>query len=159
MTVSKTVTIEQWPGQAAAVVDATGRSNSVFAAAAGADLTLDALTLTGGSAPPPSGPGITPSGGGIVNDGTVSIADSTITGNEATSGSGATGSGVVNDGRATITDSSITDNTVSAIVGTAQGGGIWNSGTLTITDTTISDNSVSGRTPEGGAFSTRAPSS
>ena len=152
VTVSKTVTIEQWPGQAAAVVDATGRSSSVFAAAAGADLTLDALTLTGGSAPPPSGPGITPSGGGIVNDGTVSIADSTITGNEAASGSGATGSGIVNDGRATITDSSITDNTVSAIVGTAQGGGIWNSGTLTITDTTISDNSVSGRTPEGGGI-------
>ena len=150
--VSKTVTIEQWPGQAAAVVDATGRSNSVFVVAAGADVTLDALTLTGGAAPPPSGPGITPSGGGIVNDGTVSITDSTITGNEAASSSGATGSGVVNDGSATITDSSITDNTVSAIVGTAQGGGIWNSGTLTITDTTISDNSVSGRTPEGGGI-------
>ncbi len=150
--VSKTVTIEQWPSQAAAVVDATGRSNSAVAVAAGADLTLNALTLTGGSAPPPSGPGITPSGGGIVNDGTVSITDSTITGNKVAGGSGATGSGVVNNGRATITDSSITNNTVSPVAGTAQGGGIWNSGTLTITDTTITDNSVSGFMPEGGGI-------
>ena len=150
--VSKTVTIEQWPGQAAAVVDATGRNNSVFGVAAGADLTLNALTLTGGSAPPPSGPGLTPSGGGIVNDGKVSITDSTITGNRAAGGSGATGSGVVNDGRATIADSSITNNTVSPVAGTAQGGGIWNSGTLTVTDTTIAGNSVSGRVPEGGGI-------
>ena len=50
VSVSTTVTIEQWPGRAAAVVDATGLRKSVFAVSSGASVTLQGLTVTGGAA-------------------------------------------------------------------------------------------------------------
>jgi hypothetical protein len=137
--VAKTITIEQWPGQASAVVDGGGLPGlSVFLVFSAGNLTLDGLTVTGGSS--------TLGGGVFNNGGTVTITDSTITGNTSTSTTAEpAGGGIFNGGTLTITDSTITGNTVTGNTSfLALGGGIANNGTLTITDSTITGNTASG---------------
>jgi hypothetical protein len=95
------------------------------------DLTLQSVTLSGGSSSE-SGD----IGGGVFNFGTLSIKNSTISGNTAGERSG----GVDNFyGILTIENSTISDNVA------AQGGGISNiSGSLTITNSTMSGNIARG---------------
>jgi hypothetical protein len=178
VTVSTTLSIEQWPGQAPAVVDATGRGTSVITVATTGDLTIDGLTITGGASSSIfNGGGInsegiltithstiadntTPgSGGGIVEDNNVlTITDSTITGNRAGVGAlGGAGGGIFIDfeANAVITDSTITGNSATgtqAGVGT-DGGGIADVGHLRLTDSTIAGNSVTGPDARGGGMS------
>ena len=84
------------------------------------DLTLESLTLSGGS-------------GGLFNFGKLSIKKSTISGNSANSGGG-----VINFyGTATIENSTISGNTANS------GGGILNyGGSITITNSTVSGNTA-----------------
>jgi hypothetical protein len=140
-----TGTVEQWPGQAAAVVHALGGGGSVFVVFFGNNLTLDRLTITGG---------VAAQGGGINSGGTLTITDSTVTGNTASIPSvSGQGGGIWNGGTATITDSTITANSaVVQSVNESSGGGIFNQGALTITDSTITDNSVTGVPAAGGGI-------
>ena len=111
VTVTTTITIEQWPGQAPAVVDASLQPNhSVFFNSSG-NLTLDGLTVTGGSS-------LTGAGIDTFGAETTTVNDSTITGNTATvppmsPGGGAIGGGIdIRDsGNFIITDSTISGNT------------------------------------------------
>ena len=91
------------------------------------DLTLESVTLTGGS-----------SFGGLSNNGTASLKNSIISGN--------TGSGVGNGGTLTIASSTISNNTTNF-----DGGGISNfsGGTVAIANSTISGN----RANRGGGVS------
>jgi hypothetical protein len=83
------------------------------------DLTLQSVTLSGGSS---SG-----TGGGVINDGTLSIKNSIISGN--------TGGGLGNFGTLAIDNSVISNNAANF-----GGGGVRNFGTLTIKNSTISGN-------------------
>jgi hypothetical protein len=108
-----------------------------------ADLTLQSITLSGGS----SG-----SGGGVLNSGTLSIKDSTISGNTANFGGG----GVYNyPGTLTVENSTISGNRAD------RGGGLFSapnpyvwgiSGFLTITNSTISGNTAD---QGGGVFNSQ----
>jgi hypothetical protein len=172
--VSFTVTIEQWPGHAAAVVK-NGGLGTVFVVDSGGNLTLQGLTVTGGVG---SGgyfgnfPGgianlfgailtITDctitgntggSGGGIYNTGTLTITNSTVTSNAAGSGGGIDNAG----GVATITDSTISNNSETS-PGDAFGGGVEDAGTLTVADSTISNNTATalGGNAEGAGIDDR----
>ena len=120
------------PGQT--IINASSLGDRAFNVAAGANLTLEGVTVTGGAA------GQYANGGGILNSGTVTVSDSDITGNSAFAGGG-----IENVGQLTIGDSIISDNTSGSA-----GGGIYNTiqgnleGTLTILDCTISGNVATG---------------
>jgi hypothetical protein len=96
------------------------------------NLTLDHLTLTGGTFNYPF------SGGAVLNAGTVAVVDSTIDGNQADNGGG-----LANSGLANISGSTFSNN--AAVRG---GGAIFSSGTLYVTNSTISSNVAA---DEGGA--------
>jgi hypothetical protein len=111
--------------------------------ARGADLTLQRVTLSGGSAP-------VCGGGAISNAGTLTIENSTVSGNTA----GFMGGGVYNYGTLTIANSTISGNTgrgvdnlyytltiQSSTISANQGGGVGNfGGRVTIADSTVSGN-------------------
>ena len=88
-----------------------------------ADLTLQSVTLSGGSSS---------EGGGVSNRGTLTINKSTISGNTAPFGGG-----VFNLGALTIENSTTSGNTADV------GGGVFNdAGGLTLTNSTVSGNSA-----------------
>jgi len=114
------------------------------------DLTLNNMTLSGGSTPF--------NGGGILNGGTLTLNDSTVSGNTAGSGGGGifdygfgggmtisnstvsgnqatVGGGILNLGNATISNSTVSGN--QAVY---EGGGIINTGNVTISNSTVSGN-------------------
>jgi RTX calcium-binding nonapeptide repeat (4 copies) len=137
------------------IINASGLGDRAFNVASGANLTLDGVTVAGGSA------GQNANGGGIFNSGTLTVSDSAISGNSAF-----VGGGIENDGQLTIINSLISGNTSSRAGGGIDnffqgnvgatltilnstisgnnaggfGGGIDNAGTVTIDDSTISDN-------------------
>ncbi len=145
----KTITIN---GKGANLTAVSGNNTlRVFFVHFGANLTLNNLTVTGGSGF--NGAGIfnqgsltisnstisgnnTPTlGGGIVTSNSLMINNSTITNNSA----GGNGGGIyIVGGTVTITDSTISGNSST----TGDGGGITNNGTLTINNSTISGNSA-----------------
>ncbi len=92
----------------------------------GVTLTLNALTVSNGTAPL----GV---GGGIDNNGTVTITNSTLSSNSVRT----EGGGIDNNGTMTITNSTLSSNSSSYT-----GGGIDNNGTVTITNSTLSGNSA-----------------
>ncbi|QDU07870.1 choice-of-anchor Q domain-containing protein [Gimesia aquarii] len=148
-------------------VDAiSGLDDRVFDVLSGADLTLDSLTVTGGTA-------INGSGGGIRNIGTVSLLNAAVDGNTAdvngggilnglldqqgtlnltnsfvSNNSAVDGAGIFNNDQSqvTIIDSEVTNNTASN-----DGGGIFNDlqATIDITRSTISGNTA---TLDGGGI-------
>jgi CSLREA domain-containing protein len=111
----------------AAVAISGNNASRVFLVNNGANLTLNAVTVTRGN----SGSG---SGGGIFNNGgTVTLTNSTVSGNSAVNGGG-----IFNFGTVTITNSTISGNSANNI-----GGGIFNNGgTVTLTNSTVSGNSA-----------------
>jgi hypothetical protein len=150
VSVSTMVTIEQWPGQAPAVVDGHG-AGSVFVVQSSGQLALDGLTVTGGNGTVESGYGMTTAqGGGILNLGTTTISDSTIANNTMIADS-ASGAGVDNAGSLSIVESTITHNTASGIF-QAEGGGVAteSGGTTTITASTIAYNEAVGEFSDDG---------
>ncbi len=114
-----------------ATIDAQGASR-VFSIAAGSDVALQGLVITGGSLPDPD----TGSGGGVANDGILSVDDCTFSGNFA----GFIGGGLYNSASATAT---VTDSTFEGNSST-YGGGFNNQGTATVTGGVFRDNSASG---------------
>ena len=100
----------------------------------GGDLTLQGVTLSGGS-----------SSAGVSNNGILTINNSTISGNTSNS----SGGGVSNSGTLIIENSTISGNTSNF------GGGVFNNGTLTIANSTISGNTSNAR---AAAYLITAPS-
>jgi hypothetical protein len=110
----------------------------LFEIDAGADVTIDGLTVMNGHVVALS------FGGGIFNGGTLTVSNTTLSGNSA-SGSfpfSGFGGGIFNRlGTLTVTNSTLSDN--SATVGGGNGGGISNNlGTVTVTNSTLSGNSA-----------------
>jgi len=103
----------------------------IFEVASGADLTLDNVTISNGSAAP------TFSGGGIQNNGTLNLLNSTITGSISFDAGGA---GIYNSsgGNMTVTNSTFSGNHLAS--GPYGGGGILNNGNLSVTNSTFSNN-------------------
>lgn len=94
------------------------------------NLTVKAVTLTGGRAP------LLANGGGILNHGALTLTGSTLSNNTA----GASGGGIYNNGTTTFTSSFITGNSTGLL---GSGGGIYNNnGTVTCTSTPIRNNSA-----------------
>ncbi len=122
-------------GAGQTTVNAADLGDRVFQVLAGADLTLDGLTITGGTTAS-TGPDIGRHGGGVLNQGILTIINSTFTGNSASRD----GAGIYNaSGTLTIRNSTISGN-----ISSRHGGGIYNTGgTLTVTNSTIYGNTAS----------------
>jgi hypothetical protein len=109
-------------------VDFTGQFR-IFTVGAGATVSIDGLTISGGGAPGGDG-------GAILNPatGTLKVTDSTISHNGAGNG---VGGGIYNEGALTVESSTVCNNAARS-----GGGGIYNaaSGTLTVAESTVCDN-------------------
>ena len=130
-------------GAGQTIIDASGlpaaQRDRLFQIMAGATLTLQGVTLLGGSVLGSQ------DGGAILNSGTLDLSDSTIgttdatlvatKGNRSQDDAGA----ILNAGTAKITRTTIAGNTA-----TATGGAIRNTGTLNLTNSTLSGNTSTG---------------
>ncbi|MDA1050348.1 MAG: Ig-like domain repeat protein [Planctomycetota bacterium] len=117
---------------------AAGAPNFRILLVAAATLTLDGVTIRGGSVPFQKGGGIYNGGGG-----TLIVSHSVISGNLGFAGGGI----YSNSGDVTIHNSTISGNTTS---NPGSGGGIYSAGNLTISNSTLSGNTASNR---GGGIS------
>lgn len=138
------------PGAAVLTVargDAPGTAAfRIFTVAAGAEVTISGLTITGGRV----FGGSNSVGGGISNSGTLTVSNSTLSGNSTYRVSGpGSGGGINNSGALTVISSTFSGNSASGFVPVGRsgfergnGGGIANSGTLTLSNSTLSGNSA-----------------
>jgi hypothetical protein len=106
----------------------------VLEIAGGAEVTLEALKITGGKTNDPDG-------GGILNNGTLTLRGVAVSGN-----TGAQGGGLRNNGTLTLGDGAVVSGNTAGNVG----GGIFNEGTLTLEDG--SEVSGNGAADGGGIF-------
>ena len=107
-----------------AVTVSGGNSVRIFYVNYSADLTLESLFLTSGSAD---------YGGGVYNAGNLTVSNSTLSDNSAYT----SGGGIFNVQRATIMSSTLSGNSALS------GGGIYNDFVLSISSSTLSGNSAS----------------
>ncbi|MEM9030137.1 MAG: right-handed parallel beta-helix repeat-containing protein, partial [Pseudomonadota bacterium] len=124
-------------------------NSRLFDATGAADLSLTALTLTGGRTT-----GTYAKGGAIRSaDGAVTLTNSTLSGN-STSGQYAEGGGIYSlRGGVTLTGSTLTGN--STVGFSADGGGVISLiGDVTLTNSTLTGNSTTGRFASGGGIAT-----
>ena len=133
LTIDKDLTIHGLG--AAATTLGGGGQHRVLTIAAGADVSIDSLTITGG--------GNVANGGGIANAGTLALNAVDVTNNLAT----ARGGGIYNNGSLTLINCNVANNAVTASLDLASGagGGIdsdVDASSLTISDSTIAENSV-----------------
>jgi hypothetical protein len=121
------------PGADMLTVDAQ-QTARVFTVAAGADVEISGLTMTGGSD--------AAQGGGIHNDGTLLLSDSAVVGNVVTggAGSGGLGGGISSTGNLWLRNSTVSENTNDNQYG--NGGGIYSTGMLLIQFSQITNNSI-----------------
>lgn len=132
-------------GNGARIVRVSRSPFRIMQVVAGAVVTLDDLTIMGGSVV--SGEA-TAYAGGILNGGVLTITGSVIAGNRATgTGVSAAGAGITNDGVVNMSHSLVRGNSATSTGSTvfvAVGGGIINrtEGTMTISDSIIEGNSV-----------------
>jgi CSLREA domain-containing protein len=109
-------------------------------------LTLQDLTVTGGSAPATATVTDQGDGGGIFSLGGLDLQNVAVTGNTAALGGGGIMDGTIHSGTeagpATFTGVTIANNTVKGGGGNGQGGGAVVATTLTMTNSTIADNEV-----------------
>ncbi|MCL4541670.1 MAG: CSLREA domain-containing protein, partial [Chloroflexi bacterium] len=127
ISVASTITING-ASQGSTTVSGNQQSKVLTISNQGANVTLTAVTVTGGSIS-------NGNGGGIDNAGTLVVSNSTISGNMATGGFGG---GIDNAGTLVVSNSTISGNMATG----GFGGGIDNSGTLTVSNTTFSNNSA-----------------
>ena len=118
----------------------TSRNFSIFNIAAGGNLSISGLTVSGAQTTDTYS-----KGGAIINSGTLNISSSVITGNSV-SGSSSYGGGIHNDSSAVLT---ISNTTISSNSSGNHAAGINNDGTITITSSTISGNTAANA---GGGF-------
>ncbi len=135
-------------------IDATGLGDRVFQVSSNAQLTLDNLTIKGGTAPSDAGlSGGGQFGGCVYNSGTLILEQCVITNNASGVGqpvngniggtSGGDGGGIYNNGKLQANNCIIVGNTCGAGVDSAfggNGGGIRNDGYCELTDCIINDN-------------------
>ena len=121
-------------GCAGMMIDGNGNSRVMYVSA-GTDVTLEALTITGGN-------GSGSSGGGIYNRGTLTIGSATTVSDNKTLTTGSYGGGIENYGTLTVYGT-VSHNTARA------GGGIDNYGTLTVYGTVSYNTAILGG---GGIF-------
>jgi hypothetical protein len=146
-------------------IDATGLGDRVFEVFPRASLTLENLTITGGTSP---GNGDSylesgESGGAVYNAGSLTLENCIITGNASGGGnepmgngggtSGGDGGGIYNSGTLKLVSCVVAGNAAGSGMDGASGGnggGIKNDGTCLLTDCVISENhSGAGGAPEG----------
>ena len=130
VTIVKSLTITQWPGQASAVLDGT-TSGRVVTVGDGSNtplsVTLSDLTIENG---------LESDGGGVLNiGGALTVDNATFSSNSASSAPGYVGGGIGNSGSLTVEHSTFSNNSAW------QGGAIADDGTLTVEDSTFSGNS------------------
>ena len=140
----RNLTIETKAGKPPVTISGGGISR-IFEVAAGAQITLSNLTITGGNglADNPAGDASQDgSGGGIVVEAaaTLTVRDSTLSNNTALRGNG-NGGGIFNRGTLTVGGSTLSGNSSTNFYG-GGGGGIYNGGTLTVSASTLSGNSA-----------------
>lgn len=121
-------------------------TSRVFVVNAGANLSLEGVTITGGYGT------VTPAtsfrfGGGIYNNGgTLSLTNSSVSGNFSPAGGGAggVGGGIYSTGTLTVTNSTVSGNNAELCNGCGtSGGGIYNDGgTASLTNSTVSGNTA-----------------
>ena len=99
-------------------------TDRVFLINSGADVTINRLTISGGSK------GF---GGGILNNGTLTLTNATVSANTAEQ----VGGGIFNGGTLTVRNSTVSANEAAGL-----GGGIYNGGTLMLTNATVSANTA-----------------
>ncbi|MEM9301164.1 MAG: choice-of-anchor Q domain-containing protein [Pseudomonadota bacterium] len=120
----------------------TSTSGGIIHNAAGSDLSLFGVTVSGGAA---TGNEATEGGGGIYNAGDLTISDSTISENSATGDAGS-GGGILNiQGTVTITGGELSGNTASRA-----GGGIETYLGVISLDNVSLENNATGSTPGNG---------
>ena len=167
LTVDKDLTIDASSLPDGLTIDA-GQSSRVFNITAGATVTLDSFTVTGGLSPNGVAGLAGAHGGGIFNEGNLTLSRMEIVGNTSgdggagtvgPGGSGGVGGGLYNIGSATIEESTFHSNVAGAgsiggimlvdltLVEAASGpggsgGAIYNSGAMTIVNSTIHGNSA-----------------
>jgi hypothetical protein len=151
------------------VIDATGLGDRVFQVFPRASLTLENLTITGGTAP---GNGDSflesgESGGAIYNAGSLKLENCIIIGNASGGGnesmmwngfgtSGGDGGGIYSSGTLTMNNCIVAGNSSGAGAdgaGGGNGGGIKNDGTGILTDCVISENQSGPNGGNGGGLS------
>lgn len=163
-------------GAGAGQVTIDGNATSqVFSVPGGGTLSLDGVTVTGGSQPGGFGGDIYDAGTLILNQSTVSsgtaqaggdiytehgqsppaaltVMDSTITGGTAVNT--ATGGGIYLGAGATgtVVNSTVSGNAAGTSAAGGQGGGVFNAGTMSVTGTTIAANTAGGGGSGGGIF-------
>ncbi len=147
--VTGTILIEGPTGNDGITLSAAGTSMRLFTVTGTGNLTLQDLTLTGGTS---QGVGLGwGQGGAIYNEGALTILDSTLTGNTAQGGSsgGPGRGGAVYNAAGTVgitNDTFYNNSAVGGAGGTpgqGLGGGIFNeNGTVTITSSTFSKNNA-----------------
>jgi len=138
--IDKSLTITG-PGASKLSVDGNQASRVFNITAAGATVTLDALTIANGKVSGASGFNF---GGGISNSGTLNVTNSTISGNSVTGSGNNSGGGILNGGTLNVTNSTISGNSASGGINNTGGGISSGGGTLTVTNSIISSNSISG---------------
>jgi len=124
------------PGKDLLTIDAAGTSR-VFYVAASAPVTIEGVTITGGSAS---------KGGGLYDEGGsgLTLRDVVVTGNDAPRGGGLYSSGDV-----TLINTVVSNNTASGNnTGNGYGGGVFMAGNMVMEGSTISGNSAT--SPGGG---------
>jgi hypothetical protein len=131
-------------GNGATITRAAGSPNfRIFTVAAGANLTLNSVTLSNGS--PLTGPGSAGQGGAIEDDGTLTINNSTLSGNHPVGSSpGSPYSTNARDGAIRVNSGATATINSSVISGNkgAWGGGIGVYGTLVLNDSTVTANAT-----------------
>ncbi|NJO16122.1 MAG: hypothetical protein HC877_10315 [Thioploca sp.] len=124
LTISKSLDIK-----AQNIIVNGGNNKQVFNIGSNIVVTIEGITITGGSSA---------GGGGISNQGDLTIINSTLRNNQSNTRGGAIYN--ANSGTLKLDKSLVYSNTTS---GTASGGGIYNEGNMTIRNSTISSNATS----------------
>jgi hypothetical protein len=133
-------------GKLRSTIDATGLGHRVFRNA-GAHVSLQQLTITGGGVTSPTGPAGALEGGAIFNQGLLTISDSVIRNNSAVRGGAIFDSASLTIERTTISD----NRTIPSGTATApNGGGIASRNIVILRDSTIENNTSAG---SGGGLS------
>jgi hypothetical protein len=127
------------------VIDAQHNSRVIEVAPSAGNVTLSALTVTGGKTT-----AVLASGGGILflSPGVLTLSNVAVTNNSVTA-AGARGAGIFTDsGAVSVQSSTISGN--SNTYGAGDGGGIFSqNGAVTLTNSTLANNSVAGYNADG----------
>jgi len=149
LAISESLTIDAGALAQNVTIDAQQNSRVLDFTATTGDLTLTALTLTGGRT---TGIGGSGRGGGVqfVSSGQLTLTGSTVNGNSTNTGSAGFGGGIFAAGDVTLTGSTVSGNSTTGFG--SPGGGIFAVGNVTLTSSTLSGNATVGDNGLGGGL-------